>query len=163
MFKSFEYGNELLLPHKKAAKHWVLTDLISLNLKSHISITCLKNGFIKCPNLFSLCCLHSIPLALWPFITIAHQRFRKGRKNLSCREANRETVHSLLGMSHLQLCATCSVLGQRWRTGEGAVTARPAAAWEGVPGRCSLGCLIFQNSSQTRCFTMGELLLRLQL
>lgn len=88
--KSFEYGNELLLPHKKAAKHWVLTDTISLNLKSHISITHLKNGFIKCPSPFFLRCLHSIPLALWPFITIAQQRFKRGRI-FSYREGSGET------------------------------------------------------------------------
>lgn len=112
--------------------------MISLNLKSHISITCLKNGFIKCPSHF-LHCLCSIPLALWPFITIAQQRFRKGRKNLQLPRSHHGN-HSLLGMSLLQVCVTFSVLGKRSGEWEESLQS-PSAAWEGVLGRSFLGCL----------------------
>lgn len=57
------------------------------------------------------------------------------------------------------LCA-----GKKKRMGEGRVMARPSSCLgRGVPGRCFLKCLcVFQDiSSQTRCFTMGELLLKL--
>lgn len=53
----------------------------------------------------------SIPLALWPFITIAQQRFRKGRKNLQLQRGHCGN-HSLPGMSHLQVSVTFSVLGK---------------------------------------------------
>lgn len=72
--------------------------------------------------------------------------------------------HSLLGMSHLRslLHSLCwekdRENGRRQSCGKA-----QQLLGRGVPGRCFLGCLsVFQDiSSQTRCFTVGELLLRL--
>lgn len=139
--------------------------MISLNLNSHISITCLKNGFIKCPSpLFS-----SVPQFPWHFCHLSPLHNKDLEKAARSLQFPRSRYGKPFPAWNEPLSALYCILwaGKKMeRMGEGGVPAR-ASSWlgRGVPGRCFLGCLcVFQeNSSQSRCFTVGELLLRLQL
>lgn len=116
-------------------------------------------GLQSVPICCFLHCLHSIPLALWPFVTIAQQRFWKGRENLQLQEANMGTIPCLewgtFRCVFHSLCWEDDVENGRRQS-----PTRPSKfPWQVFPWM-SLYSRIF---SQTTCFTVGELLLRLQL